>query len=201
MSVQPLFAEHATATLQKLSSLDFDLPSELEADAPPEARGFERDEVLSQAGTPFSVFCGADFTSGCDYNADGTNNDRPDVIGGIPSSGFSENQFLNTGVFGCTEARCGNLFPAPAPGRLGTLGRNTFVGPGYINTDFSAIKRTHIPWFVAEGAQLEFRAEFFNVFNHVNLTGVNSDINGGAFGLASGAFPARDIQFGIRIEF
>jgi S-adenosylmethionine:tRNA ribosyltransferase-isomerase len=45
MSVQPLFAEHATAALQKLSSLDFDLPPELEADAPPEARGFERDEV------------------------------------------------------------------------------------------------------------------------------------------------------------
>jgi hypothetical protein len=157
--------------------------------------------TILQTGTPFTVFCGADFTSGCDYNADGTNNDRPDVIAGIPKSGFSENQFLNTGVFACTEARCGNLFPAPALGHMGSLGRNTFIGPGYINTDFSAIKRTHIPWFVAEGAQLEFRAEFFNLFNHVNLTGMNTDINGGAFGLASGAFPARDIQFGIRIEF
>src|SRR3954470_13737035 len=49
MSVQPLFAEHDTATLQKLSSLDFDLPPELEADAPPEARGFERDEVRLMA--------------------------------------------------------------------------------------------------------------------------------------------------------
>jgi hypothetical protein len=126
--------------------------------------------TILQTGSPFTVFCGADFTSGCDYNADGTNNDRPDVIGGIPSNGFSKAQFLNTGVFACAEARCGNLFPAPGPGRLGTLGRNTFVGPGYINTDFSAIKRTHIPWFVAEGAQLEFRAEFFNVFNNVNLS-------------------------------
>jgi S-adenosylmethionine:tRNA ribosyltransferase-isomerase len=46
MSVYPLFAEHAaTAASYKLSSLDFDLPPELEADAPPEARGFERDEV------------------------------------------------------------------------------------------------------------------------------------------------------------
>ena len=157
--------------------------------------------TILQTGSPFTVFCGADFTSGCDYNADGTNNDRPDVVAGIAKSGFTENQFLNTGVFACTEARCGNLFPAPALGHIGNLGRNTFIGPGYINTDFSAIKRTHIPWFVAEGAQLEFRAEFFNLFNHVNLTGMNTDINGGAFGLASGAFPARDIQFGIRIEF
>jgi S-adenosylmethionine:tRNA ribosyltransferase-isomerase len=46
MNVQPLFAEHETDhELHKLPSLDFDLPLELEADAPPEARGFERDEV------------------------------------------------------------------------------------------------------------------------------------------------------------
>ncbi|HYV32335.1 MAG TPA: hypothetical protein VEO53_14685, partial [Candidatus Binatia bacterium] len=76
-------------------------------------------------------------------------------------------------------------------------------GPGYINTDFSALKKTHIPWFIgAEGAQLEFRAEFFNVFNNVNLTTVDSDIaTGSSFGLAFASFPARDIQFGLRIEF
>ena len=46
MIVQPLFAEHsAEEAFHKLSSLDFVLPPELEADAPPEARGFERDEV------------------------------------------------------------------------------------------------------------------------------------------------------------
>jgi hypothetical protein len=157
--------------------------------------------TILQKGTPFTVFCGASYPT-CDYNADGTTNDRPNTVGGFPVSGFSENQFLNTGVFNCSGARCGNLFPAPAPGALGNLGRNTFTGPGFINTDFSAAKRTHIPWFVGqEGAQLEFRAEFFNVFNKVNLTGVNSDIAGGGFGLANGAFPARDIQFGLRIEF
>lgn len=157
--------------------------------------------TILQKGSPFTVFCGASFPT-CDYNADGTNNDRPDVVSGVPTGGFSEKQFLDAGVFDCTAARCGNLFPAPAAGTIGNLGRNSFVGPGYVNTDFSAAKRTHIPWFVGqEGAEVEFRAEFFNVFNKVNLTGVNSDINGGAFGLASGAFPARDIQFGLRIEF
>ena len=46
MTVRPLFAEQNTKYgPHKLSSLDFDLPPELEADAPPEARGFERDEV------------------------------------------------------------------------------------------------------------------------------------------------------------
>ena len=159
--------------------------------------------TILQTGTPFTVFCGASFPT-CDYNADGTTNDRPNVASGVPIGGFSKNQFLNTGVFSCTPTTpmCGNLFPAPALGQLGNVGRNTFDGPGYINTDFSATKRTHIPWIVGqEGAQLEFRAEFFNVFNRVNLTGVNNDIAGGGFGFANGAFPARDIQFGLRIEF
>ena len=161
--------------------------------------------TILQTGSPFTVSCSADFTSNppCDYNADGTNNDRPDAVPGIPSSGFSNSQWLNTGVFKCAATNCGNLFPAPPLWQLGTLGRNTFIGPGYINTDFSALKKTHIPWFIgAEGAQLEFRAEFFNVFNNVNLTTVDSDIaTGSSFGLAFASFPARDIQFGLRIEF
>jgi carboxypeptidase family protein/TonB-dependent receptor-like protein len=157
--------------------------------------------TILQKGTPFTVFCGASFPT-CDYNADGTNNDRPDSAGGFSTSGFSKDQFLNTGIFNCSAALCGNLFPAPAPGTLGNLGRNAFVGPGYINTDFSAAKKTKIPWFVGkEGAQLEFRAEFFNVFNNVNLTGVSSNLTAGNFGLATGTFPARDIQFGLRVEF
>ena len=46
MIVESLFNEHDNRhEPQKLSSLDFDLPPELEANAPPEARGFERDEV------------------------------------------------------------------------------------------------------------------------------------------------------------
>src|SRR5919202_4981769 len=46
MTIQPLFREHFTdKKFQKLSSLDFDLPPELEAGEPPEARGLERDEV------------------------------------------------------------------------------------------------------------------------------------------------------------
>ena len=175
--------------------------------------------TILQKGSPFTVFCGASFPT-CDYNADGVSNDRPNSAGGFPTGNFSENQFLNTRVFNCpvtaNDSQCTSLFPTPSPGTLGNVGRNTFTGPGYINTDFSATKRTRIPWFVGkEGAQLEFRAEFFNVFNKVNLTGVNNDLAGfncstdtqgtvtcgGGFGLANGAFPARDIQFGLRIEF
>ena len=45
MTLQPLFTRFPEGELQKLSSLDFDLPPELEASEPPEARGLDRDEV------------------------------------------------------------------------------------------------------------------------------------------------------------
>jgi hypothetical protein len=185
--------------------------------------------TILQKGSPFDVSCGAGFNPsldpsgqmrGCDYNADGTSNDRPNIASAVGRSGFSKTQFLNTGVFNCGDSpHCSALFPVPTLGSNGNLGRNAFVGPGYINTDFSATKRTRIPWFVGkEGAQLEFRAEFFNVFNNVNLTGMSTDISSvgcgydqvsgapincslGGFGKANGSFPARDIQLGIRIEF
>ena len=146
--------------------------------------------TILQKGTPFTVFCG-----GCDYNADGTFGDRPDISGSVRHSGFSKQQFL-TGILSKT------LFTAPAGFAPGNVGRNTFVGPGYINTDLAFAKKTHIPWFVGqEGAQAEFRAEFFNAFNNVNLNSLDSDISSGGFGQAFGSFPARDIQFGLRIEF
>ncbi len=170
--------------------------------------------TILQSGTPFTVSCGLPFipitdangnivgNKGCDYNGDGVSNDRPNIATPIPSSGFSNSQWLNTGVFSCSGQLCGNIFPAPGLGQDGNLGRNTFRGPAYANTDFSAIKRTHIPWFTGkEGAQLEFRTEFFNVFNHVNLNSVDGNLASGLFGHATGAFPARDIQFGLRIEY
>ncbi len=56
-------------------------------------------------------------------------------------------------------------FSMPAPGTLGNLGRNTVRGPNFADADVSLIKRTPI----TETLNVEFRAEFFNVFNHDNL--------------------------------
>lgn len=172
---------------------------------------------IIQSGSPFTVFCGASFQAikdangkvignkGCDYNGDGVNNDRPltpSFGNSLTGKGFSTAQFLD-GIFSCTSSRCGNVFPAPAFGQVGNLGRNTFRGPKFINTDFSALKATRIPWFFhkQEGARLELRAEFFNVFNKVNLSNVNGNLASSQFGRATGTFPARNIQFGVRIEY
>lgn len=56
-------------------------------------------------------------------------------------------------------------FARPLVGTFGNLGRNSVLGPGYIDTDLSAAKSIHL----TESLNLQFRADFFNVFNHVNL--------------------------------
>lgn len=52
-----------------------------------------------------------------------------------------------------------------APG----IGRNIFRGPGYFNVDMSLVKQTGLPGFLGEVANLELRANFFNIFNKLNL--------------------------------
>ena len=56
-------------------------------------------------------------------------------------------------------------------GRFGTLGRNTFRGPAYYNYDFAMIKDTPFGRrpSSAERVDLQFRGEFFNLFNIVNM--------------------------------
>jgi hypothetical protein len=57
------------------------------------------------------------------------------------------------------------------------IGRNTFRGPSYFNVDFSLVKETRMPKFMGEGSNLELRANFFNVFNKLNLGTFNFGSN------------------------
>jgi hypothetical protein len=164
--------------------------------------------TILQSGLPFSVICSRPFApvrdasgvlagnSGCDYNADGFNYDFPNTpTFGNSKTGLSRSDYIR-GVFSRAD------FPAPPLGRQGDLGRNSFRGPGYAGTDFSVLKSTPIPWVLGpEGAKLQFRAEVFNLFNRVNLGPVNGDIASAQFGRASSTLPARNIQFGLRLEF
>jgi len=164
--------------------------------------------TILQSGTPFSVFCTTPFepvfnvsgkvvgNTGCDYNADGNNFDYPNTPAfGNTLHGLSRINYIN-GLFTASQ------FPAPPLGQEGNLGRNTFRGPGFANTDLSMGKVVRIPWFVGDsGAQLRVRMEFFNVFNRVNLTQVDGNMSDGTFGQATSAYPGRDIQGSIKISF
>jgi hypothetical protein len=171
--------------------------------------GWEVNNVtILQSGTPFRPICTQAFravrdpagniigNSGCDYNADGVGFDAPDTPAfGNSLSGLSRSDYIN-GIFKASD------FPAPALGRQGNLGRNTFRGPGFANTDFSLMKRMKFPWlWGTDGASALFKAEFFNLFNRVNLTQVTNNLSSPLFGKSTSTFGARDIQFSLRMQF
>jgi outer membrane receptor protein involved in Fe transport len=71
----------------------------------------------------------------------------------------------------------------------GTLPRNAFRGPGFINTDLSLSK--HL-FFFGEKVDAELRGDAFNVFNHTNFDNPTTDINSSQFGIISNVVGAKD---------
>jgi hypothetical protein len=100
-------------------------------------------------------------------------------------------------------------FVLPPAGFYGIAGRNTLLGPGYENLDFSLLKST--PLGIKEGSRLEFRAEFFNLLNRANfalpgsslqvLNPTNGQYIAGAGRINSTITPSRQMQFGMKIIF
>jgi len=149
--------------------------------------------LLAQSGSPYTVFCGSSFTAGCDYNADGTNYDRPNVPSFGDSKSGSNDDFLS-GIFKASD------FPKPATGQNGTLGRNTFTGPRYFNVDMALVKAIRIPR-LGRASDLQLRVEAFNLFNTVNLNNPTNDLSNPNFGKATSALPGRIVQFSARFQF
>src|SRR2546425_38623 len=126
-------------------------------------------------------------------NSDGQQ--RPDLVGDPRAKSCMPNTFFNT----CA-------FADPPAGSFGDVSRNSIQGPGYQIWDFSLFKNFPI----SERTKLEFRAEFFNVFNHPNLqfakSGPQNSINTTTFGTPEFGFltAARDprqIQFALKLSF
>ena len=151
------------------------------------------------AGTPVTVFTG---TPNHDFNLDGNGYDLPNVPSfGRSKKGVARSQYL-TGVFKVAD------FPLPldangnATGQEGNLGRNTYRGPGFAQVDSTLAKNTHIPWFVHDGADLRLSCDFYNLFNRVNLTGFDTNLDDlGNFGKATSSNQGRTLQLSGRIVF
>ena len=156
--------------------------------------GWQVGVILSaQSGLPFGVVNGGRFPAG-DYNADAQEGDRPDTpsFGNTFSDTPSTSEFIN-GVFQTSD------FPSPAAGSSGNLGKNTFTGPAFRTVDLSLLKNFRLP--MSEGTLRQFRAEFFNLFNRVNLYLPSINLNGSSFGKSNQAFDAREIQFALKLLF
>jgi len=97
-------------------------------------------------------------------------------------------------------------FTEPAPGTFGNIRRNSFTGPGEIKTDMSFFKS----FAVTERVKAQFRAEFFNIFNHpvygfnVNQSGTGFQIDNPKAGVVNGLesdVTMRQFQIGVRVQF
>jgi hypothetical protein len=86
------------------------------------------------------------------------------------------------------------------PPQLGVIGdstRTVCCGPGIVNFDFSAIKETGL----SENKMLQFRAEFFNAFNHAQFLNPDGNISDGTFGQVVQARGPRLVQFALKFLF
>jgi outer membrane receptor protein involved in Fe transport len=88
-------------------------------------------------------------------------------------------------------------FANPALGSFGSAGRNLVRGPGINNWDVSFIKRTEI----TENVSVQFRAEFFNLWNHTQFANVNTSFGAAAFGQVTSARDPRITQLALRLLF
>lgn len=88
-----------------------------------------------------------------------------------------------------------SAFALPPRGFQGNAGRNFIEGPGLRTFDFSTGKNFEI----GERIRAQFRAEFFNLFNHPSFGYPTSDITSGNAGVISSAYDGRSIQFGLKL--
>ena len=155
------------------------------------------------SGSPFTVYSGIQQTG-----VGTTNADRPDLVA---QPDFSTARKIREDYFGrgADNASFFNIpigvpgGTGPNQGRFGTLGRNAFRGPGYHNFDVALIKDTALGGRGGkEAATLQFRAEFFNVFNLVNFGLPANIVRGSGFGVISRtAGPSRQVQFSLKLTY
>jgi hypothetical protein len=149
-------------------SFAYEIPN-FAKDHPRLGKGWQLNGILTlKSGSPFHV------NLFDDYNGTGEFFPRPDLVGDPYAGTRAPDHFLNLAAFAvpCTLDAADPMndgsaaFCIPGTQHFGSLGRNTLVGPGYRNFDFSVFKTTPI----TEQVRVELRAEIFNIFNRPNFS-------------------------------
>ena len=98
-----------------------------------------------------------------------------------------------------------SIYSAPAPGTWGNTPRNSVRGPGRDNWNLSFFK--NFVFNEARGTNLQFRAEFFNIWNHTQLfadgqnNGISNNFGASNFGQITQAYDPRIIQLALKFNF
>lgn len=142
------------------------------------------------SGFPFEVL------SGTDNSFSGVGLDRADFIGTSFSSQAKLDPNRSHGQL-IQEYFNPAFFVPNAVGTFGNTAKNILRGPGFFDTDFGLIKNTHI----TERTSLQFRAEFFNLFNNVNFAQPDNSVSDSTIGQITSAYDPRILQFALKILF
>jgi hypothetical protein len=152
--------------------------------------------ITAQTGNWFTPTDDLVNISNSDCGGEVFNCARPNVIGNPNGAHCLPGTLFNTCAFG----------PNLVQGTFGDAGRNIIRGPGTQNWDMSFIKQ----FPVREQMHFEFRAEFFNIWNHPNLTfadetttneNFSTERGTTQFGYATASRPPREIQFALKFFF
>jgi hypothetical protein len=205
-------AEKGPSAFDIRQSANFSLFQDLHADRAPGLRLLGKKATAGwqllgigtlMTGLPFTVNSGIQQTG-----VGSMGSDRPDQVG-VPD--FSTSRTVREDYFG-RGADNASFFhipidvpggTGPNQGRFGTLGRNTFRGPSFENLDIALIKNTPLMTRGgSERAALQFRAEFFNIFNLVNFGLPSTVVLGPGFGeINHTASNSRQIQFSLKVIY
>jgi hypothetical protein len=147
--------------------------------------GWETSAIWNwQSGFPLNI------TSNDDRSLSNIGNDLADVVAKPTYTSGNLGQriamWFNTSAF--TSAKLGTF---------GNAGRNILIGPDTFNVDFSA----HKVFTIRERFRLQYRAEFFNVFNHTQLNNPDTSVVDSNFGRITGARSPRIIQMALKLLF
>ncbi|HYV06193.1 MAG TPA: hypothetical protein VFB82_16465, partial [Blastocatellia bacterium] len=168
--------------------------------------------VTVQSGYPFTVVTGGPDSSGFNQAANSglspAAGDRPDLTkpGPLPQDNRDPDKAFDA-----------TWFKPALAGRVGNSGRNQYYGPGLANYDFAVTKDFPLVAKLGEQTSIQFRADFFNLFNHTNFANPISDFSNANFGkitqtLGAASAPSigttggaiggpRLIQFSLRLRF
>lgn len=138
--------------------------------------------LTMNSGQPYRIVAGGDIANV------GGGSQRAQVVGD-PNAGFTQSrlEWFNTAAFAL-----------PAPYTFGNEGRNNLTGPPLKNLDFIAYK----DFLFTERLRLQFRSEFFNIFNHANFGLPGTNVQSASFGVITGTATApREIQFALKLNF
>jgi hypothetical protein len=140
----------------------------------------------------FSLNSGFPFTvnSGQDNARNGQGGQRAEMIGNPDLGDRPRGQVVE-------EYLSRDAFLVNALGTYGTLGRNTFRGPGEVNLDFGI----HKNFPITERLNSQFRFEAFNAVNRVNLNSPNTSVTNSNFMRITSAGSPRILQFALRLNW